>query len=102
MGAAAGPATLTHMVEFCDGWMPLGTRHGLSDLPAVRRALAASGRDPDSFEITLYHAKAESRVLEELVEKGIHRVVFTLPQRSPAEVLERLKRLAEVVAAHPA
>ena len=37
MGGAAGPKTIAHMVEFCDGWMPLSTRHDLEgNLTKVR------------------------------------------------------------------
>ncbi len=41
MGAAAGPKTTADMVEYCDGWIPLGTRMDIVDQGS---AGAGSGR----------------------------------------------------------
>ena len=94
MGAAAGPRTVADMVEFCDGWMPLATRHDIIDQVAhVRGAVADAGRDPAAFEITAYAATVDK--LEVLQEAGINRAVFTLPSLGPNGILPRLDELAE-------
>lgn len=97
MGAAAGPKTLADMVEFCDGWMPLATRHDIEgDIGRVREALADAGRDPDTFDVTAYAAKTD--LIDSLREAGVNRAVFTLPPAGPEVVLPRLDDLAEALA----
>lgn len=96
MGAAAGPKTVQHMAEFCDGWIPLASRHDIvGEVARVRAAVAEAGRDPDTFETTAYGAKPD--LLDTLAEAGVDRAVFTLPPLGPEVVLPRLDRLAEAV-----
>jgi probable F420-dependent oxidoreductase len=99
MGGAAGPKTIADMVEFCDGWMPLGTRHDLEGkLSIVRKAVEAAGRDPSGFNITAYGVKGADENVEHLIELGVDRIVFNLPQREPTEVLDRIGNLADLTA----
>jgi hypothetical protein len=87
------------MVEFCDGWMPLGTRHDLEGkLSIVRKAVEAAGRDPSGFNITAYGVKGADENVEHLIELGVDRIVFNLPQREPTEVLDRIGNLADLTA----
>lgn len=96
MGAAAGPKTLAHIAEFCDGWIPLATRHDIAgDIARVRAAVADAGRDPDAFNVTAYAAKVD--LIDSLREAGVNRTVFTLPPADPAMVLPRLDDLAQVL-----
>lgn len=99
MGGAAGPRTIADMVEFCDGWMPLATRHDLDgNLSKVRNAIEAGGRDPAAFNITTYGAKGTKDNVEHLLELGVDRIVFNLPQREAAEVLDRIGSLRDLIA----
>lgn len=92
MGAAAGPRTLADMVEFCDGWMPLATRHDIvGEVARVKGAVADAGRDPEAFTITAYGATRNS--LDALREARVDRAVFPLPSLGASEVLPRLDRL---------
>jgi probable F420-dependent oxidoreductase len=98
MGGAAGPKTIAHMVEFCDGWMPLSTRHDLEgNLTKVRAAVEAGGRDPAAFTIITYGAKGTPETVEHLIKLGVDRIVFNLPQREPAEVLDRIANMRELI-----
>jgi probable F420-dependent oxidoreductase len=97
MGAAAGPKTVADMVEFCDGWMPLATRHDIKgSINRVREALAEAGRDVDGFDFTAYAAKPD--LVETLEQAGVNRAVFTLPPAGPEVVIPRLDDLAGLVA----
>jgi probable F420-dependent oxidoreductase len=99
MGGAAGPKTIADMVQLCDGWMPLGTRHDLDgNLAIVRKAVETAGRDPSRFNITAYGVKGARENVEHLIELGIDRIVFNLPQREPAEVLDRIGSLRDLIA----
>ena len=101
MGGAAGPKTIADMVEFCDGWMPLGTRHDLDgNLSMVRKAVETGGRDPSAFNITAYGVKGAKENVEHLIALGIDRIVFNLPQREPAEVLDRIGILGDLIAGY--
>jgi probable F420-dependent oxidoreductase len=101
MGGAAGPKTIADMVEFCDGWMPLGTRHDLDGkLSIVRQEVEAAGRDPSDFSITAYGVKGTTENVEHLIEVGVDRIVFNLPQREPAEVLDRIGDLRDLIAGY--
>ena len=98
MGGAAAPKTIADMVEFCDGWMPLATRHDIAGrLEEVRSAVTAAGRDAKSFDITAYSAKPEPEFIEKVIELDVNRIVFNLPQRSPEEGKSRLAELSELI-----
>ena len=93
MGAAPGPKTLADIVEYCDGWIPLATRHDISGQVArVRQAVADAGRDPRVFEVTAYSAKVDR--LDELREAGVDRAVFSLPPLGPEVILPKLDEWA--------
>ena len=98
LGGAAGPKTIAHIVEFCDGWMPLGGRHDLlGKIQTVRDAAQDAGRDPDSIEVGIFGAPKDPAELEQLAAAGVKRAVFGLPPAEPAVVLEKLKDRAKLI-----
>lgn len=93
MGAGAGPKTIEHIVEFCDGWIPLSTRHDIEGkVKEVRQAVANAGRDPDAFNITCFGGKSDQ--VDALQAAGVDRVIFNLPPLGPDVILPRLDKLA--------
>ena len=98
MGGAAAPKTIADMVEFCDGWMPLATRHDIAGrLEEVRTAISAAGRDVKAFDVTAYSAKTDPELIERLIALDVNRIVFNLPQKSPEDANSRLADLAELI-----
>ena len=96
MGGAAGPRTIADMVEFCDGWIPLATRHDIVDQVArVREAVASSGRDPTAFNITAYGTRPD--LIETLSAAGVDRAVFPLRPLGPDETIPRLDQIARAI-----
>lgn len=97
MGGGAGPNTIAHMVEFCDGWIPLG-RYEVNEhtVGEVRAAIANAGRDPDQFELTYFGAKPTDEALDRLEGLGFQRAVFGVESASPDEVMAKLDELAQV------
>jgi probable F420-dependent oxidoreductase len=92
MGGAAGPKTIADLVEFCDGWIPLGNRHDIiGTIGTVRQAIADAGRDVDAFDISLFGAPKTEDALELLAEAGVSRAVYSIPSAEPEVVLEKLK-----------
>ncbi len=95
LGAAIGPRTIEHLVEFADGWIPLG-RHELRT-GEVREGLVAAGRDPATFDFTFFGARPTREFVDRLASHGFGRVVFNIDSVAPAEVLAQLDACASLV-----
>ena len=96
MGGAAGPKTFAHIVEFCDGWMPIYGRHPITEkLAELERAAETAGRDPAGIEIGVFSAPRDEAKLAELAQAGVNRAIFTLPPVEESIVIEKLDRYAE-------
>ena len=98
LGGGAGPKTAAHIAEFCDGWMPIGARHGLKGIEHVHEALDAAGRSRDSLEIGVFAARPDAEFLTEMADAGVSRSVFALPQGDADEVLAAMKAWAPLIA----
>lgn len=98
MGGAAGPKTLAHIVEFCDGWMPIYGRHPIGEkTAALERAAEDAGRDPAEIEIGVFSAPRNEQKLAELAAAGVTRAIFTLPSIEAPIVLEKLGQYASFI-----
>jgi probable F420-dependent oxidoreductase len=68
MGGNA-PRTFDRVVEFCDGWMPIGGRAAI-DFPGqiadLRRRAEQAGRDPRSIAVTVFAARPDPSEIERL------------------------------------
>ncbi len=77
IGAGVGPRTLTDLVEWADGWAPMFGRDDIEGkIPEVRDALAAAGRDVDTFEISVFGVPADPDSIAQVEGWGVHRIVF--------------------------
>ncbi len=98
LGSSGGPKTFQHIIEFCDGWMPIASRTPvLEQVTHLRRASEDAGRDPASIELGVFQIRPEVKYVDPLIEAGFARALFGLPQGEPAEVAEHLEFLAEFV-----
>jgi probable F420-dependent oxidoreductase len=98
LGGAAGPKTMADIVEFCDGWMPIGGRHDLvGSIDALHQTAVDAGRDPASIELGLFYGPTDPAKIEALAAVGVSRIVFGLPQGPADEVLAALDDLAPLV-----
>lgn len=92
MGAALGPTTIAQIVEFCDGWMPSGSRHDVpGGIVRLREAFEDAGRDPDTLDVTVYGCPPDDAALEAHAERGVTRVLFSLPVEEPDTVLATMR-----------
>lgn len=97
MGGGAGPKTFAHIVEFCNGWMPIYGRHPIDDkIAQLHEAAEAGGRDPASIEIGVFNAPRDIDRLHELAGAGVARAVFSLPSAATEVVVEKLDKYAAV------
>jgi probable F420-dependent oxidoreductase len=97
LGGDAGPKTARHVAEFCDGWMPIGSRSFKTGWDEVRRACDGIGRDPHSVELGVFNAPPVEDKLTALAELGVQRAVLTMPQGPRDEVLAELERVAPLI-----
>ena len=84
LGAAAGPKTFPHIIEFCDGWMPVGGLHDFEGgLKGLDSACKDAGRDLDSLELGVFYAGGvDTDQLKTLPDAGVKRAVLPLPSKS--------------------
>jgi probable F420-dependent oxidoreductase len=93
MGAGAGPKTISDMVEFCDGWMPLVTRMSLAgEVGNVRRAVEDAGRDPATFRVIA--AGARPAQVDDLAHAGVDEIIFNVRPLGTSQTVGYLDRLA--------
>jgi probable F420-dependent oxidoreductase len=100
LGSSAKRA-LERVVDYCDGWMPIGarTKNLAGDIARLRQLAAERGRDPGTIEVSLFGAPADAAALGQLAEQGVARAVLPLPSAGAETILPLLDRYAPLVAA---
>jgi len=93
VGGAAGAKLFAHVVEWSDGWMPIGGAGVREQLPALRRAWAAAGRVGEP-EVVPFGVVPSERKLDYYRSLGIPEVVLRLPGAPRDESLRLLDTLA--------
>ena len=94
---AHGPKALARVVDYCDGWIPIGVRSGdlSTEIGALHRLARENGRDPQTISVNVYGVPADREVLVRLRDAGATRAVFSLPPAGPEKVLPLLDRYAD-------
>ena len=96
-----GRHALRRVVDYCDGWLPIGARAG--DIPAgiaeLHRIASEKGRDPKSLSVSVYGAPMDADTMKHLAAAGVDRAIFALPSAEADVVLPLLDRGAAVVRA---
>ena len=94
-----GPTTFDRVIEFCDGWMPIGLRlaNPAEKIAALRKRAEEAGRDPSSISVTIFAANAERKALDDLERAGAERAVFYVPSAERDKVLPALDRYVQVI-----
>ena len=99
MGGAGGPITFRHVVEYCDGWMPIHGRRSIADkLDDLRRAAGDAGRDMASIHLGVFGCPADRAVIDSYAEMGFTRCVIGVPPTGEDDALRTLDAAADVVA----
>jgi probable F420-dependent oxidoreductase len=95
-----GPGTFARVVEYGDGWMPIGGRANdgrtleekIEDLQSQVKA-AGRGR----VEISIFGVGPRPELLERYAKAGVDRCVFGLPPAPADKVLPMVERYRELV-----
>lgn len=92
--------TIKRVVEFCDGWLPIG-RGGFNAPEGVARlhkAASAAGRDFSTLTINVFAAPPDAAVLAGYREAGIHSAILSIPDLTRDEILGVLDQYARLIA----
>ncbi len=91
----SGARTLERVMEYGDGWMPIGGR--ASDLgeriQVLRRMEKEAGKAP--VPISIFGCPPNPAVINEYAEMGVERVIFGMPDAEADVVLPRLDHCME-------
>jgi probable F420-dependent oxidoreductase len=98
----AGATTFDRVVEFCDGWMPIGGRAAqggslMEKISLLKQQAEDGGRDPASISITMFGAKADLDQINRMEEAGVNRVIFSLPSEERDAVLPIIDEYAKFI-----
>jgi probable F420-dependent oxidoreductase len=101
MGGAGGPITFRHVVEFCDGWMPIHGRRSIADkLDDLRRAADEAGRDMTTIELGVFGCPPEPQVIDDYAALGFRRCALIVPPTGEDAALRALDRYSELIATY--
>jgi len=94
-----GPTTFDRVIEFCDGWMPIGVRSPNipEKIAELRRRAEAAGRDPNKLSVTIFGVRPHRAAIDELAGAGVDRVIFMLPAGDRESVLPMIDKYAAVI-----
>jgi probable F420-dependent oxidoreductase len=92
--------TLKRVVEFCDGWLPIArpSFNAKDEVPRLRQAASAAGRDFSTLSISVFGAPADEAVLANYREQGIDRAILAIPDLTRDEILRVLDTYKRFVA----
>jgi probable F420-dependent oxidoreductase len=94
-----GPRAWARVVDYCEGWMPIGVRSGdlFASIVELRRLATEKGRDPETISIAVYGVPGDDAILKRLRDAGVERAIFALPPAPAEKVLPLLDRYAALV-----
>jgi probable F420-dependent oxidoreductase len=94
-----GAKTFDRVIEFCDGWLPIGVMlaNPAARIADLRQRAEAAGRDPNSISVSIFFAKPDRAALDELEKAGVERAIFMLPPADRETVLPILDKYAAVM-----
>jgi probable F420-dependent oxidoreductase len=89
-----GRRALERVVDYCEGWLPIGVRSRdlFTDLETLRRLATEKGRDPATISVSVYGVPMDRDALVRLRAAGVTRAIFALPSAAADVVLPLLDR----------
>jgi len=95
-----GPSTFDRVIQFCDGWLPIGFQAAATDLVQkitnLRQQAEAAGRDPKTISITVFGAELTQPRLMRWQKLMFERAVLMLPAAQKDTVLPLLDRYSQL------
>lgn len=94
LGGAPGPKLFADIVEWADGWMPIGGKTVQEWLPRLRTMMEEHGRDPGSLHVVPIGVMPSPEKLEHYARIGVTEVALRLPSAPRDPVLRQLDAYA--------
>jgi probable F420-dependent oxidoreductase len=94
IGGAAGPKLFRAVLDYADGWMPIGGRGLTQNLPLLRAAAEEVGRDPATLRVVPFGTEPTDGKMDHYREMGVEEVVFNIPSGPREEILPVLDAYA--------
>ena len=94
IGGGSGPKLFAAVVEYADGWMPIGGAGLAKDLPRLHQLLTDAGRDPAALHVVPFGTLPDAGKLARYRELGVTEVILRLPEAGRDEVLPVLDDFA--------
>lgn len=95
IGGSAGPKMFAAVVDYADGWMPIGGRGLAQNLPVLKAAFEDAGRDPATLRVVPFGTEPTPGKMEYYRELGIEEVVLNVPSGTREEILPVLDDYAQ-------
>jgi probable F420-dependent oxidoreductase len=94
-----GPTTLDRVIEFCDGWIPIGLEPSVipEKISILRQCAEAAGRNPKQISVSIFGAKPEQRTVEEWKKAEVERLIFGLPSADKRTLLPILDKYSTLI-----
>jgi len=82
-----GPTTFDRVVEYCDGWMPIGGRGSqgpslAEKIVLLKRQAEEAGRDPDSLNITTFGNRPDPDLIGRMRDAGLTASSSVCPRKN--------------------
>jgi len=93
----AGPRTIDRVVEYGDGWMPIGGRSGAvlgKMIGELREKAKAAGRG--DIPVSVFGVPPSREAIENYASMGVERCIFGLRSEPADKAIPALKHYAEV------
>jgi probable F420-dependent oxidoreductase len=97
VGGAAGPTLFRHIVEFADGWLPIGGSGVAAAMDHLHRAAEAVGRNPAELRVVPFGSRPDRGKLAHFASLGLTETVLSLPSAGRDDVLAVLDSYAPFV-----
>ena len=97
LGVGPGPRNFAHLVEYADGWIPIGGRGLTEAVPQLRRAFEEAGRDLAGFDLVPFGSTPDAEKFEHFQSLGVTEVVAYAPPAGRDQVLAFLQSYARTV-----
>ncbi len=88
---------LKRIAEYADGWYPIVMPNFDAQLAELKMNVEARGRSMSEIDITVVHQPADKAALAALRDKGVNRVVLSLPTVGRDEALKVLDAYAPML-----
>lgn len=94
-----GPTTFDRVLEYCDGWVPIGIRStGIPEKIATLKSRAEEmGRDPKSISVTVFGTRPKTEIIDQYESAGVDRVLLPLPPEGRETVLPMIDEYAKLI-----